>query len=183
MVFKETILKGAYIIDVEPFQDDRGFFCRTFCQEEFKDVGLKCEFVQINHSGSFGRGIIRGMHYQLPPAAEVKVLKCIKGKVFDVIIDIRQHSPTFLQWIGVELSANNKRMLYVPEGFAHGFQSLEEETELIYLVSAFYNPKSERGIRYCDPKVGIDWPLPLAKISEKDTKIPLLKEEFLGVVV
>jgi len=181
MKFTELHLKGAYLIETTPFQDQRGFFTRTFCENEFAEHGLKQHFVQANHSGTFGKGIIRGMHFQRPPHAEVKVLKCIKGSIFDVIVDCRKGSDTFLQWYGVELSAEKKNMLYVPAGFAHGFQSLEEETEITYLVGAFYNKESEGGIHHLDPKVNIKWPLPVLLTSDKDAVIPFVDENFVPI--
>ncbi len=183
MKFTELKLKGAYHIEIEPFKDERGFFTRTFCENEFAQHNLKQHFVQANHSGTFGKGIIRGMHFQRPPHAEVKVLKCIKGSIFDVIVDCRKNSPTFLQWVGIELSAEKKNMMYVPEGFAHGFQSLEEETEITYLVGAFYNKQSEGGIHHADPKVGIEWKLPVLLTSEKDAAIPFIDENFEAIEI
>ncbi len=181
MKFTPLKLAGAYHIETTPFQDQRGFFTRTFCENEFAEFGLKQHYVQANHSGTFGKGIIRGMHFQRPPHAEVKVIKCIKGSIFDVIVDCRKNSPTFLQWVGIELSAEKKNMMYVPEGFAHGFQSLEEETEMTYLVGAFYNKESEGGIHHLDPKVGIEWPLPVLLTSEKDAAIPFVDDNFKAI--
>jgi dTDP-4-dehydrorhamnose 3,5-epimerase len=180
--FTETPLKGAWIIEPNLFIDHRGFFGRIFCTEEFKQHGLKHELLQSNHSMSKGKGTIRGMHYQRPPFAETKMVKCVKGRIFDVIVDVRKDSPTFLQWYGAELTAENKKMMYIPEGFAHGFQALEEEVEIIYLVTAPYAPDHERGVRFDDPKVNIQWPITTDIItSDKDRAVPLLTDEFEGI--
>ena len=183
MIFNPTKLAGAFTIDVQPFEDDRGFFTRTFSEEEFIEHGLAKHFVQANHSGTKGRGVIRGMHFQNSPHCEVKLVKCVQGAIFDVIVDIRAGSPTFLQWFGAELSAENKRMMYVPEGFAHGFQSLTDYSEITYMVSAFYNKESEGGVRYDDAKVNIEWPLPVSLVSDKDQKIPYIDNNFKGVSI
>jgi len=182
--FKETHLKGAFIIEPNAFVDHRGFFARIFCENELKQQGLKYKIVQANHSKSVGKGTIRGMHYQLQPFAETKIIKCIKGRIFDVIVDLKKDSPTFLNWFGIELTEENKKMLYVPEGFAHGFQALEEEVEMIYFATAFYNLESERGIRFNDNKVGIKWPINENIItSEKDKTIPLVDDNFEGIIL
>jgi dTDP-4-dehydrorhamnose 3,5-epimerase len=182
MRFTETILKDSYLIVPDLFEDHRGFFSRWYCNHEFGERGLTTGFVQCNHSGTTGKGSIRGMHFQLPPHAEVKLVKCVAGKIFDVIIDIRQGSPTFLKWFGTELSAENKTMLYIPKGFAHGFQTLTEEAEIFYMVSSTYKKEAESGVRYNDPMIGIEWPLPLLKISEKDQQIPMLdSQSFKGI--
>lgn len=178
MLFNKTPLDGAYTIDLEKRGDDRGFFARLFCEKEFGAVGLETHFVQINNSTSAKRGTLRGMHFQLPPAAEVKVVRCIKGALFDVIVDLRPDSPTFKQWYGAELSAENRRMMYVPRGFAHGFITLVDDTEAFYLVSAFYAPECERGLRFDDPAIGIEWPLPPTEMSDKDKKWPDLDTAF-----
>ncbi len=183
MIFQETKLKGAYLIDLEPFQDERGLFARTFCQNEFKDIGHSKEFVQFNHSLTIPKATIRGLHYQKPPFAEIKLIRCIRGKVYDVIVDLRRQSPTFLQYIGVELSAQNMRMIYIPEGFAHGFQTLEENSELIYHHTAFYQPGVEGGVRYNDPTVGVEWPLEPTVISDKDQKHPYLNSNYSGIKI
>lgn len=181
MIFNQTPLQGAYTIDLEKRGDDRGFFARVFCINEFSARGLETNFVQINNSSSGKRGTLRGMHYQLPDAAEVKVVRCIKGSLFDVIVDLRPDSPTFKKWFGAELSADNRRMMYVPRGFAHGFITLTDDAEAFYLVSAFYAPENERGLRYNDPAIGIEWPIPPTEVSEKDAKWPDLDEEFHGL--
>jgi len=183
MIFNPLYLKGAFTIDVQPFQDSRGFFTRTFCEKEFVGNGLVQHFVQANHSGTHGKGVIRGMHFQHDPFCEVKLVKCVQGGIFDVIIDVRAGSPTFLQWFGAEISAENKRMMYVPAGFAHGFQSLSDYSEITYMVSAFYNKESERGIRYDDTAVKIEWPLPVSLVSDKDQAIPLIDSAFKGVIL
>ncbi|HMJ48431.1 MAG TPA: dTDP-4-dehydrorhamnose 3,5-epimerase [Ferruginibacter sp.] len=181
MIFNSTKLTGAFTIDVQPFQDSRGFFTRTFCEREFAAHGLVQHFVQANHSGTQGKGVIRGMHFQHAPHCEVKLVKCVQGAIFDVIIDVRVGSPTFLQWFGAELTAQNKRMMYVPAGFAHGFQSLTDYSEMTYMVSAFYNKEKECGIKYDDTAVGIEWPLQVSLVSDKDQAIPLIDASFTGV--
>ena len=168
MTFKETLLKGAFEIEPEIQKDDRGYFYRFFCKQEFSQVGLDKDWVQFNHSFTSRTGTIRGMHYQLPPFAETKLLRCINGKVYDVIIDLRHNSATYLQWFGTELSAENMKMLYIPEGFAHGFQTLTDHCELIYHHSAYYTPGAEGGIRFDDPAININWPLPVTQISNRD---------------
>lgn len=183
MIFNPTKLAGAFTIDVQPFQDSRGFFTRTFCEKEFAAQGLVQHFVQANHSGTQGKGVIRGMHFQHAPHGEVKLVKCVQGSIFDVIVDVRAGSPTFLQWFGAELNAENKRMMYVPAGFAHGFQSLSDYSEITYLVSAFYNKESEGGIKYDDAAVGIEWPVAVSLVSDKDLKIPLIDASFSGVTL
>lgn len=181
MIFKETILSGAYIIDPEPFQDDRGLFARTYCKKEFEKIKHSKEFVQFNHSVNIHKGTIRGLHYQKPPFAEIKLIRCVKGAVCDVIIDIRKGSPTFLKHITVELSADNLRMIYIPEGFAHGFQTLEDDSALIYHHTAYYTPGMEGGLRFNDPALKIEWPLPPSVISEKDNTHPFLLPSFIGL--
>ena len=182
MLFNSLILSGAYTIDIEPFQDNRGFFTRTFCEREFAAHNLVQHFVQSNHSGTHGKGVIRGMHFQYPPFAETKLIKCVQGAIFDVIVDIRKNSPTYLQWYGAELSAENKRMMYVPEGFAHGFQTLTGYSEITYMVSNFYSRENEGGVKFDEPKVGIQWPLPVSLVSDKDMKIPFIDDSFKPVI-
>ncbi len=181
MIFNPTTLTGSYIIDLEPRSDERGWFARYYCKEEFQQIGHTKEWVQMNHSVTNKKGSIRGMHFQVNPYKEIKMLRCIAGSVYDVIIDLRIGSDTFLQWMGVELSAANKKMLYIPEGFAHGFQCLEDNCELIYHHSEFYQPGAEAGIRYNDPLVNIKWPLPLAVISPRDDQHSFLNENFKGI--
>ncbi len=183
MVFIETPLAGAFVIKLEPFQDERGLFARTFCQKEFEQIGHTENFVQFNHSMTVAKGCIRGMHFQKPPFAEIKLIRCIKGKVWDVIVDIRQNSMTFLKWFGVELSAENQKMIYIPKGFAHGFQTLEPNTELIYHHTAFYTPSAEGGLKYDDPKLKIDWKLTPEQLSKKDQEYNYINENFKGIVI
>lgn len=181
MIFNETPLKGSYIIELNPYKDERGWFARTYCKKEFEAIGHDKEWVQLNHSFTKQKGAIRGMHYQLPPFSEIKMVRCIAGAVYDVIVDLRKGSETFLKWFGIELSAENKTMIYIPEGFAHGFQALTNDCELIYHHSQFYMPGVEGGIRYNDAKINIEWPLMATTISERDEKHPLLDENFKGL--
>jgi len=169
MKFSESQLKGAFIIEPEKMEDHRGFFARMWCQNEFKAHGLNPNFVQINLSFNKYRGIIRGLHYQTTPYEEAKLFRCTRGAMYDVIIDLRPESPTYLKWAGFELTADNRKMLYVPENFANGYQALSDNTEVFYLVSQFYSPDSEKGIRYNDPAFNIEWPeKDDLVISEKD---------------
>lgn len=181
MKFFPTSLSGACIIEPQPFSDERGWFARTYCKQEFAQIGHEKEWVQLNHSYTSKKGTIRGMHFQLPPYQEIKMVRCIAGAVYDVIIDVRKNSPTFLQWLGIELTASNKKMLYIPAGFAHGFQCLTNDCELIYHHTEFYTPNSEGGIRYDDPKVNIQWLLPVRIISTRDAGHPYLSENFKGI--
>lgn len=181
MTFSPTTLEGSYVIDLKSFTDERGWFARYYCKEEFRKIGHVKEWVQMNHSYSRSKGTIRGMHFQLPPHREIKLVRCIAGAVFDVIIDIRKGSSTFMQWFGTELSADNKRLLYIPEGFAHGFQCLADDCELLYHHSEFYQPGAESGIRYNDPSAGIGWPLAVSVISDRDQNHPLLDSAFKGI--
>ncbi len=176
MLFTETKLKGAFLIDLELREDHRGAFARTFCQEEFAAHGLKSQVAQCNLSFNHKAGTLRGMHYQVPPATETKLIRCTKGAIYDVIIDMRPDSPTYCQHIGVELTAENRRALYVPEMFAHGYQALTDGAEVIYQVGEFYTPGCERGLRYDDPLFAIAWPMPVTVISEKDAAWPYLSE-------
>ena len=172
MIFRETILKGAFVIEMEKFEDKRGFFARAWCQKEVEANGLVSRVVQTNISFNKKRGTLRGMHYQVAPYEQIKLVRCTRGAIYDVIIDLRPDSPTFRKWTGVELTAENYTMLYVPENFAHGFQTLEDNTEVTYQVSQFYSPESERGVRYDDPVFQVEWPLPVEVISEKDIAWP-----------
>ena len=175
MVFKETYVKGAYLIEPKPFEDERGYFNRTFCAREFSEAGLVSGFVQANMAGSCSAGTLRGLHYQLAPHEETKVFRCIRGAVFDVVLDIRQGSETFGRWYGTELSAGNRNMLYVPGGCAHGYLTLTDNTEVHYLVSEYYRPDAERGIRWNDPQFNIQWPITNKLIlSDKDKAWPNL---------
>ena len=168
IIFTETPLQGAYLVDPELRRDQRGFFARTWCREEFAARGLDATFVQANLSYSARRGTLRGMHYQVAPHAEDKLVRCTRGAMYDVIIDLRPASPSHKGWFGVELSAQRYRMLYVPAGFAHGYLTLEDETEVMYEVTAAYHPESERGLRYDDPAIGIAWPIAVSVVSDKD---------------
>jgi len=181
MIFTPTPLEGSYIVEPTGFSDDRGWFGRIYCKNEFREIGHDKEWVQMNHSSTKKTGSIRGMHFQNHPFREIKMVKCVSGAVFDVIIDIRKNSSTFLKWFGQELSADNRKMLYIPEGFAHGFQTLTDDSDLIYLHSEFYVPNAEAGIRYNDPKLNIDWPLIPSVISDRDSSHPYLNETFKGI--
>jgi dTDP-4-dehydrorhamnose 3,5-epimerase len=174
MRFTESCLKGAFIIDVERREDERGFFARTFCAREFAGHGLNTKFVQCHTSYNRARGTLRGMHYQGRPAAESKLVRCTSGAIYDVIVDVRQESPTYLKHIAVELSADSRRQLYVPEMFAHGFITLTDDVEVAYQVGAFYSPEHERGLRYDDPVLNIDWCAPVRVVSPRDLGWPLL---------
>ena len=178
---KRTPLQDAFIIEPEPVRDDRGLFTRVFCINELRFIFRDNNIVQINHSLTKQRGALRGLHFQHPPKAEIKIVKCISGSVFDVIIDLHKDSPTFLEWHGEILSEKNMKMMYIPEGFAHGFQTMEENCELLYLHSEFYSPDHEGGIRYDDPMVNVSWPLRITDISEKDRNHPLLSRDFEGI--
>jgi dTDP-4-dehydrorhamnose 3,5-epimerase len=158
MIFKETKLKGAYVIELEPQVDERGFFARSFCRKEFEKKGLNPNVAQYNISYNKKRSTLRGMHYQIAPYEEAKLVRCTRGLIYDVIIDLRRDSLTYCQWFAVELSADNYQMLYMPEGFAHGFQTLEDDTVVNYQVSEFYHPESAQGVRWDDPVFGIKWP-------------------------
>lgn len=174
MIFNETSIQGVYIIDLERLKDDRGFFARAFCAQEFEERGLKPAVAQCNMSFNYKQGTVRGLHFQIAPATETKLLRCTQGAIYDVIVDLRKDSPTYLSHVGVKLSAENRRALYVPEMFAHGYQTLTDNAEVTYQVSEFYTPGYERGLRYSDPKLAIDWPLPVSTVSHKDANWPLL---------
>jgi dTDP-4-dehydrorhamnose 3,5-epimerase len=180
MIFTETELKSAFVIDLEQKPDHRGFFARTFCAKEFEEHGLKPTVAQCNLSYNHKKGTLRGMHYQVSPATETKLVRCTQGSIYDVIIDMRPESPTFLSHFGVELSADNRRALYVPEMFAHGYQALTDDAEVIYQVGEFYTPGYERGLRYDDPFFNIQWPVDVTEISEKDLNWPLMKMMSVG---
>jgi dTDP-4-dehydrorhamnose 3,5-epimerase len=168
MIFTETRLKGAFIIDLERREDERGFFARTFCQNEFSDYGLKPVVAQANIASNLRKGTLRGMHFQYPPKAETKLVRCTRGGVLDIIVDLRPESPTFLDHVAIELNQDNMTALYVPERFAHGYQALQDGTDTIYQVSEFYAPSAEGGLRYDDPELDLPWPLPVSVISPKD---------------
>ena len=181
MKFNKTNIEGLYTIDLLINEDDRGWFSRTFCEKEFKSIGFEDKFVQINHSFNSKKGTFRGMHFQHYPYGETKLIRCIAGKVFDIAVDLRRNSPTFLQWKGIELSALNKRMILIPKGFAHGFITLEDNTELIYHHSEFFTPKSDTGFNYADKKLNIKLPIPIKKISEKDQNFTNIEASFEGL--
>jgi dTDP-4-dehydrorhamnose 3,5-epimerase len=172
MRFTETELTGAWIVDVEPRDDGRGFFARTWCRDEFAGHGLDPRLVQCNVSFNRRRATLRGMHFQRAPHQEAKVVRCTRGRVLDVLVDLRPGSRSFCRWVGVELSADNHRMLYVPEGVAHGFQTLEDDTELFYQMSETYHPDSAAGVRWNDPRFGIAWPIGSPILSERDAAFP-----------
>jgi dTDP-4-dehydrorhamnose 3,5-epimerase len=172
MRFIPTTLKDATLIELDKRADDRGYFARTFCEEEFRAAGLPRRFVQANSAGTRLAGTLRGLHYQKPPHAEAKLVRCTQGAVYDAIIDLRLDSPTYGRWEGFELDAASGRMLLVPESFAHGYQTLADNTEVLYLVSYPYAPGAEAGIRFDDPAFGIEWPLAVTSISEKDLSWP-----------
>src|SRR4030095_9471275 len=176
MIFSETKLKGAYIIDIECKEDARGFFARAFCQKEFNAYGLKPIIAQANVAFNYKKGTVRGMHFQYPPAAETKLVRCTRGAIVDIIVDLRPESATYLQHISVELSADNHRGILIPERFGHGYQALEDNTETTYHVSEFYAPGSDGGLRYDDPALKLTWPLPVAVISERDLQWKPLAE-------
>ncbi|MBB3268224.1 dTDP-4-dehydrorhamnose 3,5-epimerase [Azospirillum sp. OGB3] len=181
MKFHKTPLHGAHLIELEKRGDDRGFFARFFCEREFAEAGLCTRFVQINNSLSAKAGTLRGLHYQLTPDAEVKVVRCLKGALYDVLLDLRPDSPTYGKWFGAELNEENRLMMYVPQGFAHGFITLTDNTEALYLVSAFYGPDNERGVRYNDPRFGVEWPIAPTEISDKDRNWRDFDPEWHGV--
>ncbi|MDR3458571.1 MAG: dTDP-4-dehydrorhamnose 3,5-epimerase [Verrucomicrobiae bacterium] len=178
MKFIETPLKGAFVIELEKRGDDRGWFARFFCEREYQQHGLNHKIVQVNTSASKDKGTLRGMHYQLAPKAEDKIVRCLRGGLFDAIIDLRPGSATYRQHFSIELTAENRTMLYVPQGFAHGFITLEPDTEAFYLVTEYYAPERERGIRYNDPQFGIRWPLEPVVISDKDRNQPDFNPEI-----
>jgi dTDP-4-dehydrorhamnose 3,5-epimerase len=181
MIFTETKLAGAFTIDVERRGDSRGFFGRVFCQREFYDRGLKPLIAQANVAFNAKRGTLRGMHFQYPPRAESKLVRCTRGAILDIIVDLRPESPTYLQHFAVELSADNYRSIYVPERFAHGYQALEDNTETSYQVGEFYAPGFESGLLYSDERLGLEWPLPVSEISPKDAAWKPLSEIESGV--
>ncbi|HZL14013.1 MAG TPA: dTDP-4-dehydrorhamnose 3,5-epimerase [Verrucomicrobiae bacterium] len=176
MKFSRTSLAELWLIELEPREDERGFFARTFCEKEFAEHGLNTRWPQCNLTLTKKRSAIRGMHFQAEPKPEIKLVRCVAGKIFDVVVDVRRDSPTFGKWEGFELSAENHRQLYVPAGFAHGFQCLSENSEVFYQMSEFYFPELARGVRWNDPAIGIRWPLPDASLSERDRQLPLLAE-------
>jgi dTDP-4-dehydrorhamnose 3,5-epimerase len=181
MLFHKTPLEGAYLIELERRGDSRGFFARFFCEREFGEHGLETRFVQVNNSLTGKKGTLRGLHYQLPPSGEVKLVRAIRGALYDVIVDLRAGSPTFGKWFGAELNDENRLMMYVPRGFAHAFLTLTDDVEALYLVSAFYAPECERGVRFNDPAIGIAWPTEPVEVSDKDRSWPDFNADFHGV--
>lgn len=173
MIFTELELQGVWLIEPQLIEDERGFFSRVICEKEFVEHGLPNKWVQQNIAFNHKKGTLRGMHYQKGAAAEIKVVRCTRGAIYDVVVDLRETSPTYKKWTGVELSAENYRLLYIPAGFAHGYITLTDTTEIAYLVSAFYTPGAEAGLRYDDPVIGINWPEMVQLVSEKDRKWPM----------
>ena len=174
MRFEPTALAGVYVVEPEPNGDDRGLFARTFCAREFREHGLVETFVQCNTSWNERRGTVRGLHYQMAPSREAKLVRCTAGSLWDVVVDLRPSSATYLQHLGVELSAQNRRAVYIPEAFAHGFQTLQDHTEVFYQMGDFYVPHLSAGLRYDDERLGISWPLAVSSISDRDQAWPLL---------
>jgi dTDP-4-dehydrorhamnose 3,5-epimerase len=174
MRFRETELAGAYVVELELREDARGFFARTFCSREFRELGLSEKFVQCSVSFNHKKGTVRGMHFQRAPSREVKLVRCTAGAIYDVIVDMRPESASYLKHVGVELTSRNRQALYIPGMVAHGFQTLEDNTEVFYQIDEFYAPETATGVRYDDPKLGIKWKLPVSVISEKDREWELL---------
>jgi dTDP-4-dehydrorhamnose 3,5-epimerase len=183
MKLQNTCLDGVKLITSEPFHDERGVFNRIFCQEELKAIRPDMVIRQINHSMTKTKGTIRGMHFQYPPHAEMKIVRCVKGSIFDVAVDLRKSFTTFLRWHGEILSAENMKALVIPEGCAHGFQSLEDDIEMVYLHTEFYAKQSEGAIKYDEPKIAIQWPLKAMLVSEKDRSYPFLPDNYEGITV
>ncbi len=173
MIFSETKLSGVYVIEIEKIEDERGFFSRIWDKDEFSKVGLGTEFVQTSISSNKRKGTIRGMHYQTKPYEEDKIVRCVKGEIFDVVVDLRPDSKTFKEWFSIKLSSDNYKMLYVPKGFAHGFQTLEDNTEVFYQISEYYNSKHAKGVKWDDDTFQIKWPLKATVISQKDSSNPI----------
>ena len=176
MKFTETPLRGAYLIDLEPRDDERGFFARAWCADEMRAHGLEPRIAQGNVSYNRRRGTLRGLHYQAPPHAETKVVRCVRGAVYDVIVDLRHGSPTFRQWFGETLTAENRRAMYVPEEFAHGFLTLQDDCEVFYMMSRAYAESAGRGVRWDDPAIAVRWPIAPEVISGRDASWPLLDQ-------
>ena len=181
MIFIKTDLEGLYIIKPKLFEDERGLFTRTYCKKEFQEVGLNVDFVQFNHSFNKKRGTVRGMHYQSKPHSEIKLIRCVQGRVIDVAVDLRRNSPTFLKSVAFELSAENMLSILIPVGFAHGFQTLEDSTSLIYHHTEFFQGDADSGFRPDDPMLSINWPLPFVTISDKDKNQKLINQDFKGI--
>lgn len=183
MKFTETPLKDSYIIEIDPLRDERGLFTRLYCKDSFRKLGEDFAIEQINYSLTKRKGSVRGMHFQYPSKSEIKVVRCLTGSVFDVIIDIRRNSPTFLNWYGHMLSADKMEMMYIAKGFAHGFQTLENNCSMLYFHSDPYASSYEGALRYNDPRIGIEWPIEVTEISLKDQNLPLITNDFTGVVI
>ncbi|SFS05861.1 dTDP-4-dehydrorhamnose 3,5-epimerase [Dyella sp. OK004] len=181
MKFRATPLSGLMLIETTPIQDERGRFLRLFCETELAPIRPDLHFPQVNLSTTFQRGSVRGMHFQWPPAAEAKLIRCVRGRVFDVAVDLRSSSPTFLQWHGVELTEDNQTQVFIPEGFAHGFQAMSDNVELLYMHTASWSRDHEGGLRPNDPRLAISWPLPIAQVSERDRSAPVLNDSFTGI--
>jgi dTDP-4-dehydrorhamnose 3,5-epimerase len=181
MKFHQTPLAGLMLIETTPVRDERGEFARVFCDAEYAPLRPNLHWAQINVSRSYRKGTLRGMHFQYPPAAEAKLIRCVRGKIFDVAVDLRADSPTFLHWHGIELSEDSPMEFFIPEGFAHGFQALTDDVQLLYMHTAAWNRDHEGGIRHDDPSLGITWPLPATQVSEKDLRAPLLDKTFVGI--
>lgn len=181
MKFHATPLEGLFEIKTDTSEDNRGKFTRLFCEQDLSAIRSGLHFTQINLSVTTQKGTIRGMHFQRPPAVEAKLIRCLSGHVFDVAVDIRQSSPTFLQWHAVELSDENDRAVFIPEGFAHGFQALSDDVQLLYMHTAPWSPEYESGLRHDDPRLAIQWPVPVTIVSEKDARLPLIDSNFSGI--
>jgi dTDP-4-dehydrorhamnose 3,5-epimerase len=181
MIFSETPLKGSHVITIESRSDERGWFARYYCEHEFEQIEHKAAWVQMNQSTNYKKGTLRGLHFQYAPFKEIKLVRCIVGAVADVIVDLREGSPTFLQHFMVELSELNGKMIYIPEGFAHGFQCLTDNCTLLYHHTSFYNPEAEGGMRYNDPLLHIQWPIEVTVISERDSTHPHIDSSFKGI--
>jgi dTDP-4-dehydrorhamnose 3,5-epimerase len=175
--FLETFLAGLHVVEIEPHNDERGFFARSFCTKEFKDRGLESSVAQCNISFNARAGTVRGLHFQAEPYGEAKLVRCTRGAIYDVAVDIRPRSKTFLKWYAIELTSENRRMMFIPQGFAHGFQTLVDESEVSYVMFELYHPEAARGFRWDDPKLGITWPLVSQIVSDKDRMYPLIHTE------
>jgi dTDP-4-dehydrorhamnose 3,5-epimerase len=183
MEFSATSISGAFEIQLSPREDERGIFTRLYCQKEFKFTGHTKNIVQVNHSVNRLKGTIRGLHFQYAPFSETKIIRCIRGRVFDVVVDLRKDSESFLKWQSVELSPDKYNAFCIPEGCAHGFQTLEPDSEMLYFHTEFFHPEAEGALRFDDPLLGIQWPLPPVNVSEKDKNYPLLDADFTGISI
>jgi len=181
--FNATPLTGLTLVQRKAVEDSRGFLSRFYCGDEFKEVGQVKPIAQINHTLTRTKGAVRGLHFQFPPHAETKLVSCLNGEILDVAVDLRRNSPTFLKWYGVILSAQNRQSLLIPEGFAHGFQALTENCELIYLHTASYHPQAEGALNVADPQIGIEWPLPITELSDRDRNHKFIEQNFSGILV